>query len=170
MSKLAAFLVLASGVATHAGAAEVPFPRPNPSATLEEQTTTQDGEPSETTEPTKTVLPPVDEAAIAECERHLRALGAQFERLPPIEGYDGCGVNAPYQLNAVVPGVVLQPASQITCDTALALSRWVTNSVNPAAEALGADVRLTRIDHGSTYICRKRNNQADGKISEHALG
>ena len=58
----------------------------------------------------------------------------------------------------------------MTCATALAVTRWVNDTVLPAAEALDDDVRLVRIVHGSTYVCRRRNNQTGGKISEHALG
>jgi len=145
-----------------------PFPRPNPSA-IEEQLESL-SEELEAPEPLD--IGPIDEAALAECERELQRFGAEFERLPDIadETDKGCGVGAPYNLSRAAPDVVLEPASQLTCETALALVRWVNDTVLPAANALGNDVRLVRIVHGSTYICRRRNNQTDGKISEHALG
>jgi len=147
---------------------EPPFPRPNPSATDEKLESLS--EQVDTPEPLE--LEPVDEAALAECEDKLRSLGAEFERLPAItdETDKGCGIGAPYNLSRVAPDVVLEPASQMTCETALALTRWVNDTLLPAVEVLGDNVRLTRIVHGSTYICRRRNNQTGGKISEHALG
>jgi hypothetical protein len=58
----------------------------------------------------------------------------------------------------------------MTCETALALARWVNRVVVPASAALGDDTLLVAIRHGSTYVCRQRNNQETEKISYHALG
>lgn len=114
--------------------------------------------------------PDADEVALAHCEAQLRKLGAVFEREQPLSGENGCGIDAPYRLDQVVPGVTLAPASQMRCETALALARWTKTVVVPAAQTLPDDITLTRINHGSTYICRRRNNGANGKMSEHAIG
>lgn len=114
--------------------------------------------------------PEVDEVALAHCEAQLRKFGAEFQRDEPLKGKNGCGIDAPYTLDQVIPGVALTPASQMRCDTALALARWTDTVVVPAAEALPDDVTLTKINHGSTYVCRRRNNAATGKMSEHAIG
>lgn len=111
-----------------------------------------------------------EEKALALCEAELSALGAQFKRLEPIEGEGGCGVPAPYGLTLISPGVSLSPNTQMSCQTALATSKWVVHIVQPAASALGENVRLKSIVHASTYVCRKRNNQSAGKISEHSKG
>ena len=89
---------------------EPPFPRPNPTATEEKLKSL--GEQVDTPEPLE--LKPVDEAALAECERKLRSFGADFERLPAITGETdkGCGVGAPYNLSRVAPDVDLEPASR----------------------------------------------------------
>lgn len=114
--------------------------------------------------------PEVDEVALAHCEAQLRKLGAEFQREEPLKGENGCGIDAPYTLGQIIPGVSLTPASQMRCDTALALALWTDTVVVPAAEALPDDVTLTKINHGSTYVCRRRNNRATGKMSEHSIG
>ena len=114
--------------------------------------------------------PKPSEAALAHCEAQLRKLGASFDRIEPVTGENGCGIEAPYSIGEIVPGVALSPDSQLRCETALALARWAEQVVVPAAEALPDDVSLARINHGSTYVCRRRNGSATGKMSEHAIG
>jgi hypothetical protein len=114
--------------------------------------------------------PKADEAALAHCEAELRKLGAVFERQEPLRGENGCGIEAPYRLDEIIRDVALSPSSQMRCETALALAQWTDTVVVPAAAALPEKVTLTRINHGSTYVCRRRNNSATGKMSEHAIG
>jgi len=114
--------------------------------------------------------PKADEAALAHCEAELRKLGAVFKRQEPLLGKNGCGIEAPYSLDEIIPGVALSPSSQMRCETALALAQWTDTVVVPATEALPEKITLTRINHGSTYVCRRRNNSATGKMSEHAIG
>lgn len=114
--------------------------------------------------------PKPDEAALASCEAELRKLGAVFDRNKPLRGKNGCGIAAPYSVEQVIPGVSLAPKSQMRCETALALARWTDTVVVPAAEALPDEITLAQINHGSTYVCRRRNNSATGKMSEHAIG
>lgn len=110
------------------------------------------------------------EKSLLQCEAALTSLGAKFERLKPIDGDNGCGLSAPYNLTVIAPGVTLSPNTEMSCQTALATSQWAINILQPAAGALGENVRLKSIAHASTYICRKRNNQSDTKLSEHAKG
>ncbi|OCW59173.1 extensin family protein [Hoeflea olei] len=114
--------------------------------------------------------PKPDEAALAACEAELRKLGATFKRLEPVAGDNGCAIAAPYRIDTIARGVTLAPASQLRCEAALALARWTAETVVPAVGALPGDVTLTRINHGSTYVCRRRNNASTGKMSEHAIG
>ncbi|WP_152599535.1 extensin family protein [Hoeflea sp. BAL378] len=114
--------------------------------------------------------PKEDETALAHCEAQLRKLGAVFDRVEPLTGENGCGIEAPYRIDQIVRGVTLSPATQLRCQTALALARWTGSVVIPAAKALPDTVTLTGINHGSTYVCRRRNNLATGKMSEHAIG
>lgn len=93
-----------------------------------------------------------------------------FDRTEPLRGKNGCGITAPYSVEQVIPGVSLAPNSQLRCETALALARWTDTVVVPAAKALGDRTTLAQINHGSTYVCRRRNNASTGKMSEHAIG
>lgn len=115
-------------------------------------------------------LPPPDETRLAICEAELRSLGTRFIRREPISGENGCGISAPYHVTEIVPDVRLSPASQLRCETALALARWIDTVVQPATEALPGTDQLIAIDHGSAYVCRRRNNAVTGKMSEHAIG
>lgn len=114
--------------------------------------------------------PKPDEAALAHCEAELRKLGAIFAREETVSGENGCGIEAPYRIDRIISGVALSPASQLRCATALALARWTDTVVMPAAAALPGKVALTGISHGSTYVCRRRNNLPTGKMSEHSIG
>ena len=56
---------------------------------------------------------------------------------------------------------------RVTCPMAVALYLWERDVVTPAAiRHLGA--RVTRIDHLGTYSCRRVNNGAAGRPSQHA--
>lgn len=116
-------------------------------------------------EATRTGTPPQPDLA---CERALDRLGVKYERLPPIAGTGQCGVGVPYNVSEPASGVALTPGTQITCSAALALARWIKNTVVPAAGALGEGVRLAEISHSATYFCRARNGAPNGQPSEHA--
>jgi len=113
---------------------------------------------------------PLSVEKITACEAELTRLGAVFERRDPIEAEGGCGVPQPYNLREPVAGVILKPATNVTCPVALATARWVRDVVQPAVRALGEGVTLAEITHASSYVCRSRNNQPGAKISEHAHG
>ncbi|UWQ20429.1 extensin family protein [Jannaschia sp. W003] len=107
----------------------------------------------------------------AACLAALDALGAVFAEAEPIieEGDPDCGILRPVQLEAVRPGVAFSPPAPLRCPAALALAEWTRDFAEPAAERLGRGA-ITAIDHGSTYVCRRRNNAPDGKPSEHSFG
>ncbi|MGJ8571237.1 MAG: extensin-like domain-containing protein [Hoeflea sp.] len=128
------------------------------------------GDAEKTAEKPAITAPDADEVALAHCEAELRKLGAVFEREEPLRGENGCGIEAPYRLDQIIRNVALSPSSQMRCETALALAQWTDTVVVPAAEALPEKITLTGISHGSTYICRRRNNSATGKMSQHAIG
>ena len=116
---------------------------------------------------------PEDAAALRACRAELRGLGAEFSVLDTIEpeGAEqaGCGVDAPFAVTRILPGIALEPETQMRCATALALAKWVRAEVLPAARALELG-QLTTLNHGSTYVCRPRNHVEEADISEHALG
>ncbi|MEO1703501.1 MAG: extensin family protein [Pseudomonadota bacterium] len=127
--------------------------------------------------PERAVEPPApsfDQAAYTRCSADLKNLGATFTELEPVTSDDpGCGVAKPIDVDEIVPGVSITPDTQMRCATALALATWVNQTVIPATKSLSSDktpVKLKSLRHASTYVCRRRNNQPDGKLSEHAIG
>jgi hypothetical protein len=119
--------------------------------------------------PTGAPAPEARHESDAVCEATLLALGAAFRRLDPIDDGEGCAVAAPYALARPAPGVTLEPETQMTCETALATTRWVQSVAAPAARALGEGEALTGVMHGSTYVCRGRVGDA-AQPSEHGAG
>lgn len=117
--------------------------------------------------PTMPVAPSQEETAA--CETQLAKLEARYETAAPVSGESGCGIARTYNILSVHE-VKIEPSTQLTCETALALASWMRGIVEPSVAALGAHVRLTKLRHASTYACRRRNNLAEGKISEHAYG
>ncbi len=154
--------------------------KPEPKADTPEKQATEPDEPASSEPETEKAeepaplpgitAPKADEAALVQCEAELRKLGTVFKREEPLHGESGCGIEAPYNIEQIVRDVALSPASQMRCETALELARWTDTVVVPAAEAMPDKITLTRINHGSTYVCRRRNSASAGKMSEHAIG
>ncbi len=116
-------------------------------------------------------IEPESDAEHQACLKDLQAMGAVFKDLPRIDDGDGCGIDKPISLSEALPGVKFKPEGTLRCEAALALSRWMKESVIPAGEAaLKAAGPIVTINQASTYICRLRNNASTGKISEHARG
>lgn len=161
-----------SGDAAEVAPPETPEPVPNPA----EDERTEDGEadePENATSPEPPV-PSVPERlspeARAACLATLDRLGVVYETINPIAGEGGCGVGDPVRVSSVSPGITLTPEATVGCRTAAALARWVEGLVAPSARVMGEGVRLSGLSNASGYVCRRRNNAADGKLSEHATG
>ncbi|EKF60117.1 hypothetical protein QWE_08481 [Agrobacterium albertimagni AOL15] len=116
--------------------------------------------------------PPVeDPKALAACLADLKAIGARFETDKAIDDADGCGIASPITLTKLLPDVALEPEATFRCEAALQLARMTRDMLKPAAEAAFPDKpKLTAIRHASGYVCRNRNSQETGKVSEHAYG
>ncbi|MGR3540254.1 MAG: extensin-like domain-containing protein [Hasllibacter sp.] len=108
---------------------------------------------------------------LAECLAALEATGAVFEAVPAISEADDddCGIVNPLALSELPGGIVLAPVPTLRCEAALATARWASGHLGTAAEVLGRGA-ITRINTGTGYMCRRRNNTADGPLSEHAFG
>lgn len=153
--------------------AEEPAPEEDdaPGAAEKDKDAKEEEEPEEPLPP----APPAPEeaAALRECKAALARLGAKFEQQTSIVATEpeenGCGIDVPFQVSEILPGVALAPETRMRCAVALNLARWVKSVVRPAARTLKLG-RLTGITHASTYACRPRNNVEDAKISEHAKG
>ncbi|MBB4006393.1 extensin-like domain-containing protein [Allorhizobium taibaishanense] len=167
----------------------VPVPKPSPAAPPSSTPAAPDaksdaapgkaGGPSSA--PTETATPPAppppppimaeDPAAYAQCLIDLKAEGAEFTEKPKIDDGNGCGIDKPLEVTAILPGVTLKPKGTLRCAAALELSQWLKTVVIPAADqALPDKGKLKGIDQASTYICRNRNSLSTGKMSEHAKG
>ena len=111
----------------------------------------------------------------ADTRRQQRARGAlcgdidiQGEAVGRVTGrIAGCGIEDAVRVRAVA-GVGLTAGAVMDCRTADALKRWVAGSAKPAFGSRGGGLRQLRV--AAHYVCRTRNNQSGGKISEHGRG
>lgn len=112
--------------------------------------------------------PAFDLASAKSCERALRKTGTRFEVLKPIAEEVPCGARRPLLLKSLPSAIKVPAGVKVRCEVAMALSRWMTETVVPSAELhLGA--KVTAIDISTSYQCRRRNNGETGKYSEHAF-
>jgi hypothetical protein len=102
--------------------------------------------------------------------------GAIFEQVVPFDGkLDGdaaCGIADPIELTGFqqTGSKVRFPAPvTLSCEFAKVLTEWVREDVLPAANDY-FESAVSILNSGPGYQCRRRNNQPDGKLSEHALG
>lgn len=105
--------------------------------------------------------------AQAECKRLLAGLDIQFEPLGPIGRDGGCGTPAAVMISSIA-GIAIEPPAEANCAFAEALHHWIAWSVKPAASE-HLKRKLTAVRNASAYVCRRRNNSASGKMSEHAF-
>ncbi|MGB5864557.1 MAG: extensin family protein [Sulfitobacter sp.] len=108
----------------------------------------------------------------AACLATLDEMGVVYTEVAPLipEGDADCGILRPLSVTEVLSDVAIEPAAIIRCETAKAVSLWTRDFVIPASERLPERGALVGIQNGSGYICRRRNNLPDGKLSEHAFG
>lgn len=111
-----------------------------------------------------------ESADLQQCMAQLTAARVTFRPVPDRSTTETCGLASGGVLGPdmgttarMAPGDV-----EMTCRTALALSVWRRQSVEPAArEILGSDV--VQIDHMGAYACRNVNNGGvSGRISAHS--
>lgn len=130
--------------------------------------------------PPRKPVPEKSAKASAKQERVEKAAcdlaGAVFEIRTPISGEQsgdaGCGIEEPVAVTAIETGaerVNFRGTVTISCDFAKIVTDWVRSDVLSISEK-HFDARIETIATGPGYQCRRRNNQPDGKLSEHALG
>jgi len=106
------------------------------------------------------------------CQLRLTADIAAIEPLPQVAGANGCGIEDPVRLSAVMTKdklrVAITPPATMRCTTAEAIAHWIRDDVTPVAAALGAP--LGGIANFASYECRGRNRVAGAQISEHGKG
>lgn len=94
---------------------------------------------------------------------------AYVERISAISGPGVCGMDFPFRVTAFAGGTVNVTSRQtLGCPMIAALDQWITEVVQPAAQAYYGQP-VTDIRMGS-YSCRGRNGARGGKLSEHAFG
>jgi hypothetical protein len=105
------------------------------------------------------------------CKQRLDARHVTFLFTPPVAEGE-CAIPLPVRLRSLAVGGVDIPFTAepvLDCRLAERLADWIGNVVEPLARHhLGSG--LAAVETGPGYACRKRNNQATGKLSEHAKG
>ncbi|MGI9352789.1 MAG: extensin family protein [Rhizobiaceae bacterium] len=87
------------------------------------------------------------------------------KHLSPIEN-GLCGERSPLEVYEIA-GVKLSGNATLNCRMATALAQWIPEIDQKSEELLGAGI-ATMIS-GTAFQCRRRNNAANGKISEHGF-
>ena len=107
----------------------------------------------------------------AACQELLDAQHATYSFTSPVAEGD-CAIPLPVRLRSLAIGADDVPFSGkpvLDCRLAVRLADWIGNVVAPLARHhLGSG--LAAIETGPGYVCRNRNNEAAGKLSEHAKG
>ena len=144
---------LRPSIPAHSPVIPMPRPRPGPTIPLPGETTAEPAGPSE-------------------CQLRMTADIAVVEPLHHINAPNGCGIDDPVRLSAVMTKdkvrVAITPPAVMRCTTAEALANWIREDVAPIAATLGAP--LGGIANFDSYECRGRNRIAGAKISEHGKG
>ncbi|MFN3668777.1 MAG: extensin family protein [Brevundimonas sp.] len=111
-----------------------------------------------------------ESAELRQCVAQLTAARVTFRPVPDRVNSASCGLSAGGVLGPDLGTVARMAPGDVdmTCRTALALSIWRRQSLEPAArEILGSDV--VQIDHFGAYACRNINNGGvSNRISAHA--
>ncbi len=101
------------------------------------------------------------------CAKILDGLDMQWRSIPAIGNKGSCGTEFPVLVSAI-QGVKIVPEATFNCEMAARVYQWIAGDVIPAAKKeLGQE--LISIQNASSYVCRRRNGQATGKLSEHAI-
>ena len=102
------------------------------------------------------------------CRDVFTRIKAAHKPLAPIR--DGiCGAPAPIELSRIGadPGVEISPPATVTCPLTEALVRWFAEVVQPAARA-HLNAKVLGVRNAASYVCRRRYNAANTRVSEHA--
>jgi len=79
----------------------------------------------------------------------------------------GCGIAEPVRISSV-SDVLLSQLAIMDCKTAVTLKTWLENTAKPAFADQGGGLKGLRLS--GHYACKKQNNKARGRLSEHAKG
>ena len=87
-----------------------------------------------------------------------------------VDGPGICGLTKPFKVTALQGGAVsFNATATLDCPMVAALDQWLTDVVQPAAQArFGQNV--AQINSMGSYACRGMNNQRGAQLSEHSFG
>lgn len=102
------------------------------------------------------------------CAFVLAATNIEAETEDATGGPGGCGIAAPVKV-AAFGAVDIKPSATLNCPMALAVYKWMTDIVQPAARKYFGEP-VVAIRNAASYSCRRRNNAGRGRISEHSFG
>lgn len=85
-----------------------------------------------------------------------------------VGGPSGCGIAAPVHI-AAFGAVDVKPSATLNCSMALAVYKWMTDVVQPAARKYFGEP-VVAVRNAASYHCRRRNSSGGGRISEHSFG
>lgn len=111
------------------------------------------------------------DAARTACRKMLAGVAVTYTDAAPIGGPGRCGIAAPIRVTAIgaETPVTVSPPAVVNCALAAAAVRWMDTKVQPLArEEFGEPV--VQVRNAASYVCRRRNNRKNGRLSEHALG
>jgi hypothetical protein len=95
---------------------------------------------------------------------------AYVQQAREINGAGTCGLNHPFKVTALQDGAVaFNSVATLDCPMIAALNDWLTDIVQPAAQARFGQA-VVEISSMGSYACRSMNNQYGAQISEHAFG
>lgn len=133
--------------------------------------------PAPVVPPPQPVLPPVH--AMPEgtpqgeaCHDNLAQLGVEFSRLSTSVGTGACSVRDAVKLRSMtIAGDVLKLPDQptLTCGFALKFAGWIRQEADPAVKK-ATGTKIAALGTGPGLVCRGRNGDSSGKMSEHAFG
>ena len=86
---------------------------------------------------------------------------AEAESLGDV-GQGACVIHNAYRVTAM-SGIRFSQAGTINCPTAVAFDKWLTETVQPAAQELHG-ARVTQVEIAATYACRPRNGRSGGQV------
>ena len=104
--------------------------------------------------------------------RHRAAAPARaqpYPSAPPLQRPVSVPLGRGAPTVAAVGPVEIKPAATLACPIVSALDRWITDSIQPAAQRWFRQP-VTEIRQISAYSCRGMNGQSGARISEHAFG
>lgn len=103
----------------------------------------------------------------AMCRRALADLGVAYVDAASISRSRSCGIDYPVKVTQIAPGVAMQPAATLNCETALRAARWMHDAVKPAARS-NLWSSPVAVLNASSYRCSRIAGSRT--ISEHASG